>query len=185
MPDTGAPWNIPYVDNADLVRDWPADSLLVANAVAAGLTASGAAVKQIVSASDATNQTTTSSSFVDVSGVTLSITPGSVTSKIIVICSLSSYSQRTSENSTDSYFQLSDGSDVAVPGAEGLRVGAANVTRVGSSFTIYAPVTLFGIAEPATTSAVTYKARFRRGQTLAGILGATNTSKIYAIEVDL
>jgi hypothetical protein len=41
MPDTGAPWNIPYVENADLVRDWPADSLLVANAVAAGLSAAG------------------------------------------------------------------------------------------------------------------------------------------------
>ena len=39
MPDTGAPWNIPYVESADLVSDWPADSLLVANAVAAGLSA--------------------------------------------------------------------------------------------------------------------------------------------------
>jgi hypothetical protein len=24
MPDTGAPWNIPYVESADLVSDWPA-----------------------------------------------------------------------------------------------------------------------------------------------------------------
>ena len=39
MPDTGAPWNIPYVEDADLVRDWPADSLAVADAVAAGLSA--------------------------------------------------------------------------------------------------------------------------------------------------
>ena len=45
MPDTGAPWNIPYVENADLVRDWPADSLLVANAVAAGLSAAGGLVE--------------------------------------------------------------------------------------------------------------------------------------------
>ena len=45
MPDTGAPWNIPYVESADLVSDWPADSLLVANAVAAGLSAAGGLVE--------------------------------------------------------------------------------------------------------------------------------------------
>ena len=44
MPDTGAPWNIPYVETTDLVSDWPADSLLVANAVAAGLSAAGGLV---------------------------------------------------------------------------------------------------------------------------------------------
>ena len=185
MPDTGSPWNIPYVESADLVSDWPADSLSLANAIAAGLDASGAAVKQIVSASDSSDRTTTSATFVDVTNVTLTITPTSATSKIIVVCSLSSYSRRDGNNTTDSYFQLADGSNVALAGAEGLRVGADDVTRVGASFKIYAPVTLVAIAEPATTSAVTYKARFRRGNSLAGILGATNTSKIYAIEVDV
>ena len=33
MPDTGAPWNIPYVASTDLVSDWPADSLALANAI--------------------------------------------------------------------------------------------------------------------------------------------------------
>jgi hypothetical protein len=145
----------------------------------------GAAVKQIVSASDSTDRTTTSATFVDVTNVTVTITPTSATSKIVVLCSLSAYSQRTDENSTDSYFQLADGSDVALAGAEGLRVGSSNTLRVGSTFQIFAPVTLVAIVEPATTSAVTYKARFRRGATLAGILGGTNTSKIYAIEVDV
>ena len=37
MPDTGSPWFIPYVENADLVRDWPADSLELANAIVAAL----------------------------------------------------------------------------------------------------------------------------------------------------
>ena len=54
MPDTGAPWNIPYVENADLVRDWPADSLLVANAVAAGLSAVDAGDVEVITATNAT-----------------------------------------------------------------------------------------------------------------------------------
>jgi hypothetical protein len=41
MPDTGAPWNIPYVESTDLVSDWPADSLALANAIAAGLDDAG------------------------------------------------------------------------------------------------------------------------------------------------
>ena len=140
-------------------------------------------IRQIVSATNATNQTTSSGSFVDVTGVSVAITPTSDTSKILVVCVLSTYSRRTDQNSTDSYFQLTDGDDVALEGAEGVRVGASNVTRVGSSFDIYSPLTLVGLAEPATTSAVTYKARYRQGASLAGIVGATNTSKIYAIEV--
>jgi len=44
MPDTGAPWNIPYVQSSDLVSDWPADSLALANAIDSGLDAAGGLV---------------------------------------------------------------------------------------------------------------------------------------------
>jgi hypothetical protein len=37
MPDTGAPYNIPYVESTDLVSGWPAISLDVANAIVAAL----------------------------------------------------------------------------------------------------------------------------------------------------
>jgi hypothetical protein len=37
MADTGAPWNIPYVEPADLVRDYPAADEAQALAIAAGL----------------------------------------------------------------------------------------------------------------------------------------------------
>jgi len=140
-------------------------------------------IRQIVSATNATNQTTTSASFVDVTGVSVTITPTSDTSKILVVSVMTVYSQRTDQNSTDSYWQLTDGSNVALQGAEGMRVGSSQTLRVNPTFQIHSPVTLIGLAEPATTSPVTYKARFRRGNDTAGILGATNTSKIYAIEV--
>ena len=44
MADTGAPWNIPFAEPTDLVRDWPDLSEDVANAVAAGLDAAGGLV---------------------------------------------------------------------------------------------------------------------------------------------
>jgi len=44
MPDTGAPWNIPYVAESDLVRDFPTDDEAQATAIAAGLSAAGGLV---------------------------------------------------------------------------------------------------------------------------------------------
>jgi hypothetical protein len=44
MPDTGAPWNIPYVAPSDLVRDYPSDSEDLAEAIADGLDAAGGLV---------------------------------------------------------------------------------------------------------------------------------------------
>ena len=50
MADTGAPWNIPFAEPTDLVRDWPELSEDVANAVAAGLDGAGGlvAVKHVL-----------------------------------------------------------------------------------------------------------------------------------------
>jgi hypothetical protein len=41
MPDTGAPYFIPFAAPADLVRDWPDLSEDVALAIASGLSAAG------------------------------------------------------------------------------------------------------------------------------------------------
>jgi len=38
MPDTGAPWNLPYVDPSNLVKDWPTDNQTQMQAVAAAIT---------------------------------------------------------------------------------------------------------------------------------------------------
>ena len=50
MPDTGPPWNIPYVEDTDLVRDYPQASEDLADAIAAGLDAAGGlvAVKHVL-----------------------------------------------------------------------------------------------------------------------------------------
>ena len=114
MPDTGAPWNIPYVETTDLVSDWPADSLLVANAVAAGLSAAGGLV-----AVHAVNKTDTfsltSASFADVTGMTVTFTPTDASNTLIVMCSLM-VSKATAN--TGWFFVVTDGSDVPLVQAD-------------------------------------------------------------------
>ena len=113
MPDTGSPWNIPYVENADLVRDWPADSLLVANAVAAGLSAAGNAGigSNVVAGESTATFTTTSGTFVDVTSVTATITPTSATAKVLVLFSATTYGEVPSAGGTGQ-FQLLRGATV-------------------------------------------------------------------------
>ena len=89
MPDTGLPWEIPYAAPADLVRDWPALSEDVAEAVAAGLSAAQNAGigSNVVTFTTSTSTTTTSGGYVDTL-VTASITPTSDTSKVLVLVSI-------------------------------------------------------------------------------------------------
>jgi len=55
VADTGAPWNIPFAEPTDLVRDWPQLSEDVADAVAAGLTEAldGFDAREVITATDA------------------------------------------------------------------------------------------------------------------------------------
>ena len=93
MPDTGAPWNIPYVENADLVSDWPADSLLVANAVAAGLSAAGGlvavhyALKTDVFSESVAARPTVSGA---VTGLSVTLTPSDASNDLIVLGTIQS-----------------------------------------------------------------------------------------------
>ena len=94
MADTGAPWNIPYAEPTDLVRDWPDLSEDVADAVAAGLTAAGNAgigsnVVQTVK-TDTFNVSLAAGSTANITGLAATITPTSATSKILVMATISS-----------------------------------------------------------------------------------------------
>ena len=89
--NTGAPWNIPYVEPSDLVRDYPAADEAQALAIAAGLSAAGG-LKQVVTTVKSDTFSTTSTSFVDVTGLSATITPASLSSRILVLvhCMVSS-----------------------------------------------------------------------------------------------
>ena len=175
MPDTGAPWNIPYVENADLVSDWPADSLLVANAVAAGLDAAvlpgiGSNVVQTVKTD---TFTTTSTSFVAVTGMSVTITPTSATSKVFVIVQLAVGA------AADNTFAITE----MTRGGTSIYRGDAASNRVRAVFggwdfpggqkALYSQTIVY-LDSPATTSATTYDVR-TRSQT-AGFTAFINRS---------
>ena len=166
MPDTGAPWNIPYVESADLVSDWPADSLLVANAVAAGLSAAGNAGigSNVVQTFFNTTFTTTSASFVDVTGFTATITPTSNTSKVLVLVQFAAVNTGASN---DEFVLTRASTDIALANAltYSVKQNYENIST-GNDYTI--PAVINYLDSPATTSATAYKIRARRQ--LAGTL---------------
>jgi hypothetical protein len=85
MPDTGLPWEIPYAAPADLVRDWPALSEDVADAVAAGLSAAAGlvAVKHALFTGTQTNSTAAGANFA-VTDLSITHTLADAANKLII-----------------------------------------------------------------------------------------------------
>jgi hypothetical protein len=135
----------------------------------------GGKILQIVRNTDATQRTTTSTSFVDVTGMSVTITPQKNTSAVLLICIV-----LTTKNTSNEYVRvaITDSSNNAISGAESGFVGTQNADIH------YGVQTLFGYSTPATTSATTYKVRFRSNS--GGTVDIRNdlmTGQLYAIEV--
>ena len=142
----------------------------------------GGKVLQIVRATDSTDRTTTSTSFVDVTGMSVTITPQRSTSAIMLIATFTSQSLDSAGGATEAYYQITDSSNNAISGAEDSFQAVGN-TSTGTSF-LYNSLTLIGYATPATTSATTYKLRFKQGSaTLIKVANAQSTGQLFAIEV--
>jgi hypothetical protein len=129
-------------------------------------------ILQVVRATDSTPRTTTSTSFVDAS-ISVTITPQKSDSAVLLVWSC--YVGKM----TSGYIllQITDSSNNAISGAEGSFIGV-----VGSVLDTH--IVSLAYATPATTSATTYKGRFRSNDgTSAIIYNDTTTGQLYAIEV--
>ena len=139
-------------------------------------------VLQVVRATDTTNRSTTSTSFVDVTGMSVTITPQKSTSAILIVASFLALIESNS-SSTVSAFQITDSSNNAISGSQSnnfqVRANNATPNRLES------PLLMTAYATPATTSATTYKLRFRDALAAATVTvkNADNTGEMYAIEV--
>jgi hypothetical protein len=128
--------------------------------------ASAGQVIQVVSATDNTNRTTTSSSFVTGSNtLSVTITPSSTSNKIFVIASTC---LRTDANSTYAVATIFRGSTNL--GNSNLGMGSIWSTSGTANF----PFTMHYLDSPASTSALTYQVYFR----------AANTGTIYLNGLD-
>jgi hypothetical protein len=157
MPDTGPPWNIPYVEPTDNPRVYPAASEDLAEAIADGLDAAGNAGigSNVVQTVKTDTFSTSSTSFVTVTGLSVTITPTSATSKILVVGQIGAGS--------------GNDNDVApvkiTRGATDIYVGDAASTRIQGVFGGRSPLNSGGwlnsysivfLDSPDTTSPVTY-----------------------------
>ena len=138
-------------------------------------------IVQIVRDTDTTNRTTTSNSLTDVTGMSVTITPTKSDSAVLIIAAFTSNFDSTAGDKR-SAFSITDSSNNAISGSETHFTG--NVGGTVTQGTI--PLALFAWATPATTSAVTYKLRFRTvaaSGTSTQILNSQATGQLFAIEV--
>jgi hypothetical protein len=176
------PGGTPYVESSDLVANYPAVSL----ALAEHIDNLPAAVLQVVRATDTTARTTNSTSFVDVTGMSVTITPQKNTSAILI---LAVFSASINTPINDSFMQMetriTDSSNNPISGAQKAFFLMQALMPSGASLFLTVPHTLIAYATPATTSATTYKLQFRmQAAADTGTLNnADNTGQMYAIEV--
>ena len=134
-------------------------------------------VLQVVRATDTTQRSTTSTSFVDAS-ISVTITPQKNTSAIILIWVANAYVFTASSSLVRGYLQITDNSNNAISGAQNVALAMANGIELN------VPSILIGYATPATTSATTYKGRFKADTSdEIGVINASTTTQLFAIEV--
>jgi hypothetical protein len=131
-------------------------------------------ILQVVRATDSTQRSTTSTAMTD-ANISVTITPTKTTSAVLLV-----WSVRTDKDAAGSdavRAQITDSSNNPISGAEESSSGSA-------SGTLFVQTTLFAYATPATTSAVTYKGRFRSQSGGSMILRNQQiTGQLYALEI--
>jgi len=142
----------------------------------------GGKILQIVRATDSTRRTTTSTSYVDVTGMSVTITPQKNTSAIIIIASFIANFDRVTTTNFNANFQLTDSSNNGISGAQGHNIG---IGRTSTNIQLLVGQNLIGYDTPATINATTYKMRFKvdGASTDIALNNDNSTGQMYAIEV--
>ena len=157
MPDTGAPWNIPYAAPADLVKDWPALSEDIAEAVADGLDAAGNAGIGSNVVSERRTTTYASSASTYTSFLDATITPSSATAKILVVA-FAPWS--STNNTTNEYISIfRDSTNLSNPSSPGSRVAGLDTALDSPDNFEINNFSATLLDSPTTASPVTYSIR--------------------------
>jgi hypothetical protein len=138
--------------------------------------AGGGKVLQVVSTTKSDTFTTTSSSYVDVTGLSVSITPSSVSSKILVLYDIQAYADPATHQAL---FQLNRGSTpIKIGDAAG---GRLQITGADSSTNYYNASANTGgsfLDSPATTAATTYKMTICRAGGTSSDIACVNRGEL-------
>jgi hypothetical protein len=143
----------------------PSTSNVVASAITgtiSGTRLPAGSVLQVVSTTKTDTFTTTSTSFTDITGLSVSITPTSATSKILVMYNFQA--SATSGEYTAGFRLMRDSTAICLGVAASNRFAATNYNRSVSSVADQSwAMTMNFLDSPATTSATTYKVQAREG----------------------
>jgi hypothetical protein len=117
------------------------------------------AILQVVTTNKTDTFTTSSTSYADVTGLSVTITPSSSASNIIVSLSMCF----SGDNTTNAYVRLVRGSTaIAIGDANGSRIRFTMSNYQGSASSNFAPTSgVLFLDSPATTSATTYKVQMQ------------------------
>lgn len=144
----------------------------------------GGKILQIVRETDSLVRVTTSTSYTDVTGVSVTITPTFTTSAIWIIFDFHHQAYNSTNDNLSSTYQITDASNNALSGGEQYAVGTQNLT--GTSLRSFRQAMFISAYDtPATTSTITYKLRFLTGDAncTTRVRGDVHTTQIFAIEV--
>lgn len=161
---------------------------LAAQAVTAAKLAAGAAranfgagaVLQVVSASTTSNTNTSSTSYVDIGGLSVSITPVSTTSKILVLLNTGCLvSKPGSSTYGDAYVSISRDATTIAEDRKAINFGVSTWSDFFAAFGFSY------LDSPATSSPVTYKARVKTptGSALSIPAGSPLVASITLLEI--
>lgn len=147
--------------------------------------AGGGKVLQVVQATSTTATTVTSTTTYGDLGLSVSITPSSATSKVLILVSQNIYGYRTSANNTGYAVQIvRDSTAVWTPSTGNYMSGYILVGGAPSGTTaVYNTLNMSYLDSPATTSAITYKTQGRASG--GGVVGqeSSNSSSIIVMEI--
>jgi len=126
-----------------------------------GLATSGlpaGCVLQVVSVTKTSSFSTTSTSYVDVTGLTLAITPSSSSNKILIQVTMAAAS---TTGASHGYYQLlRDSTAIAVADSAGSRTSSTMVVYTDDSPAMVNP-SVCHLDSPSTTSEITYKIQLK------------------------
>ena len=136
----------------------------------------GGKVLQVITATDSTQRTATSSSFVTASNtLSVSITPSSASNKVLILA------DTTGHNSADSVPFIW----TIYRGATNLGNGNNGMTNIywANGASIQTPVSMTYLDSPNTTSAITYQVYMRSSSGTMYVNVGSGTSSITALEI--
>jgi len=140
----------------------------------------GGKIVQVVLATDSTQRSTTSLSYVD-ANISVTITPTSATSDILLIWKFSCGFTNSGSTHNRGNYQITDTSNVGISGGERSLVGLGSSTVAN-----FHQVTMIAYDSPATTSATIYKGRFNvndSGGITNVIYNDHGTGQLFALEI--